>query len=126
MPIVTTPTQLGGNMLKITITGITADNEESAQVDIHSYTDLWERKGYPKRCSVTATPTAGATDVVNVDLYGSNVIAKNGTNIAGVTSTAECELGGEVEDCFPARYWTVLVPTVGAGNTLTITVILEF
>lgn len=123
--VATSMKQIGARMLEITVTGVDGDADESDQIDVRDHT-MWERFGYPKRVSVTATPTAGATDVVDVDVYGSNIAAKNGTNIAGVTSTSECELGGETEDCFPARYWTVIVPTVGAGNTLTIIVILEF
>jgi len=122
----TSVTMLGARMLKITVTGIDADDDESSQVDIHDYIDIWDRLGYPKRCSITAQRTAGSTDTVDVDLYASLVSGKNGTNVAGVTSTNESELGGEGNDLKPARYWTVIVPTVGSGNTLTVTVILQW
>ena len=122
----TSVTMLGARMLKITVTGIDADDDESSQVDIQDYIDIWDRLGYPKRCSITAQRTAGTTDTVAVDLYASLVEGKNGVKVDGITSTDECQLGGKGSNVIPARYWTVIVPTVGSGNTLTVTVILQW
>lgn len=115
--------------IKLVTTGVDANADKSAGViDLKhaDYAALWAKYGYPKRITAQAARTAGGTDVVEVGVEATNISSTVGFTqiIKAVSSTGE-DLVGE-EDLVAARYWRMHTVTVGAGNTLTVTIVISF
>jgi hypothetical protein len=127
MVVATTITQVGDHMLKIVVTGLAADTNAGDEVDIHDY-DIYKWDGYPNRVVLQAARTAGTTDVVAVELLASNITAVYAVTQGVVSAVSSTGSDWVEEDAAvpPARYWKIYTTTVGAGNTLTATAILDF
>lgn len=113
--------------IKLTTTGIDANADKSeAVLDIHDYPALFKNFGYPKRVTVQAARTAGGTDAIEVQAEGTNVSTTVGfTELAqAVASTASLLV--DDPDLPACRYWRMHTPLVGAGNTLTSTIVFDF
>lgn len=83
--------------------------------------------GYARSFTIHVVRSAGSTDVVDVDFYGGlfNDSGSNGdlVKLADIiTSVSGGEAIAHVTDK-PLTHWQVRVPTVGAGNTLKISVL---
>ena len=134
MAILTTCTPHGERILTVVVTGLDADGETSDEIDMQSeMPNACLKYGYPRAVTMQAARTAGTTDVVEVNLLGSNITtvyaASTGgddtTNVVSVVSTTQSDPVGET-DLDPHRYYEVIVQTVGAGNTVTATAVFQW
>lgn len=129
MAVTQTITQIGAKMFKIVEPGFTADDEEGITVDLHAaaFKSLYENHGYPKKATLQGRHTAGATDTVDCTLRPSNIDGDFGTEICQITDVTDgAEVLAHDDDIPSARFWKSLINTVGAGNTLELTWILEW
>jgi hypothetical protein len=129
MVVATTTEVYGDRTLIITVTGLAADTNASAEVDLQSeMPTACELRGYPTRVTMQAARTGGATDVVAVELLASNITTVYAITqgvVSAVSSTGS-DWVEEHESVPQARYYKVYTTTVGAGNTLTVTAVLHW
>lgn len=111
----------------ITAEGFTADNDATA------FVDLKEKVGFiPSHFSLNVLRTGGATDLINASLQLSDPSLLSGTYAVSVTDSR----GGAYTKSSKTHYnatnylselllptMRIIVITVGAGNTLTVTLI---
>jgi hypothetical protein len=134
MVVTTTSTRVGDKLLKVVVAGLTTAGTLSSEVDMESeMLNACMIYGYPKSAVMQVARTAGTTDTVEVNLYGSNIttvmaVSTGGTGttkILSCVSTTQSDPIGET-DLDPYRYWQIVVKTQGAGNTLTATAVFQF
>ena len=134
MGVTTTITSYGERILKIVVAGLDGDAETSDEVDVESeMSNACLLYGYPKSCTLQVARTAGTTDVCEINLIGTNITtvyaASTGgddtTNICSAVSSTGSDPVGET-DLDPFRYFKVITQTIGAGNTITATVVLQW
>ena len=130
-----TCTKFGDRLLKVSVAGLTADGDYSSEIDVE--TEMLNAcliYGYPKSVTMQVSRTAGTTDVVEVNLHGSNITAIYGnstggddtSNILSCVSSEGSDPVGET-DLDPYRYFEVMTQTLGATtNTLTATVVFQW
>ena len=125
MAIVTTVTQVGDRALQIITTGFTTNATAGDEVDIRDY-NIYKWAGFPRAVSIQSTRTAGTTDTVATSLQASNVTTVYVTDIASSTASTSSPITEEHENVPPAYYWRHYCTTVGTGNTITLTSLLQF
>ena len=129
MAITQTITQIGARILKIVEPGFTADAHVGITLDLHATgcKKLYEAYGYPKRVTLQGRHTTGATDTVDCTLRPSNTDADFGAELVQITDVTDgAEVAVGMILTIAARFWKSLINTVGAGNTLELTWVLEF
>jgi len=121
------------NCIKIVTTNFDADSEVATAIDFSSYAHIYAGKLPKGRCiSMSVVQTAGTTNTVAISFQGAN----DGVQYRDAVDLVACEQGAAVGTFSGCAHdnelrdavltdGRIYCTTVGAGNTLTCTVMID-
>lgn len=130
MAITVTVTREAFGAIKIIVTGLDGNGESSKSIQTIDLAKYFTAGKLPSRVAIQAKQTAGTTDTVSVTVEGAPEDISAIMEVLATAINADTNAGVGQTDyvhgaAFPTkqiRFIEIISGTVGAGNTLTVTV----